>query len=84
VYVDRSDKGLKPMGVKAEPPSDADIADVVQKMSRCVICERPQLGSLEAGIDAHVATGYDALAGDEPELARPMLASVQQRKACEE
>ena len=40
-----------------------------------------QLGYLEAGIDATVATGYDPLSDDEPELARTLAASVQQRIA---
>ena len=40
-----------------------------------------QLGYLETGIDAAVATGYDPLRDDEPELARTMAASVKQRIA---
>jgi hypothetical protein len=36
---------------------------------------------LEAGIIAAVATGYDSLVDDAPELARTMAASVQQRIA---
>ena len=40
-----------------------------------------RLGYLEAGIDAAVATGYDPLVDDAPELARTMAASVQQRIA---
>ena len=39
---------------------------------------------MEAGIIAAVATGYDALVDDAPELARTMAASVQQRIACGE
>jgi hypothetical protein len=39
------------------------------------------LGYLEAGIDAAVATGNDPLVDDEPELARTIAASVQQRIA---
>jgi Putative transposase len=39
------------------------------------------LGYLETGIDAAVATGYDPLLDDEPELARTMTASVKQRIA---
>src|SRR6266446_4126759 len=40
-----------------------------------------QLGYLEAGIDSAVATGYDPLVDDEPEIARTLAASVQQRIA---
>jgi hypothetical protein len=40
-----------------------------------------QLGYLEAGLDATVATDYDPLRDDAPELARTMAASVQQRIA---
>jgi hypothetical protein len=81
VYVDRSDKGLKPRFVKVEPPGDADIAAVVEKISHRVIRKLRHPGYLEAGLDAAVATGYDPLGDDEPELARTMAASVQQRIA---
>jgi len=46
-----------------EPPTDTDIADMVQQIRRRVIRPLRQLGYLEAGIDAAVATGYDPLAG---------------------
>ena len=81
VFVDRTDQDLKPRFIKVEPPSDADIADVVQKISRRVIRKLRQLGYLEAGIDAAMATGYDPLLDNEPELARTMAASVKQRIA---
>jgi Putative transposase len=81
VYLDRTNQGLKPRFLKGEPPSDADIADVVQNISRRVIRKLRQLGYLEAGIDAAVATGYDPLVDDAPELAHTMAASVQQRIA---
>jgi hypothetical protein len=54
---------------------------VVQKISRRVICTLRQLGYLEAGLDAAVATGHDPLGDDAPELARTLAASVQQRIA---
>jgi hypothetical protein len=54
---------------------------VVQKISRRVIRTLRQLGYLEAGFDVAVATGYDPLVDDAPELARTMAASVQQRIA---
>jgi hypothetical protein len=59
-----------PRFVKVEPPTDADIADVVQKISRRTIRTLRHLGYLEAGIDAAVAPGYDPLVDDEAELAR--------------
>src|SRR5438552_15033425 len=57
VYLDRTEAGLKPRFVKAEPPSDADIATVLQKLSHRVIRMLRRLGYLEAGIEAAVATG---------------------------
>jgi hypothetical protein len=81
VYLDRTDQGLKPRFLPVEPPTDTDIADVVQKISNRVIRKLRHLGYLEAGIDAAVATGYDPLVDDAPELARTMAASVQQRIA---
>jgi hypothetical protein len=41
-------------------------------------------GYLEAGIDTAMATRYDPLRDNEPELARTMAASVTQRIACGE
>jgi hypothetical protein len=81
VYLDRTEAGRKPRFVTAEPPSDADIATVLQKLSHRVIRMLRRLGYLEAGIEAAVATGYDPLRDNEPELARTMAASVQQRIA---
>jgi hypothetical protein len=81
VYLDRTDQGRKPRFLTGEPPSDADIADVVQKISHRVIRKLRHLGYLEAGLDTTVATGYDPLVDAEPALARTMAASVQQRLA---
>src|SRR5262249_2600784 len=81
VYLDRADQGRTPRFLTGEPPTDTDIADVVQKISRRVMRKLRQLGYLEAGIDAAVATGYDPLLDNAPELARTMAASVQQRIA---
>jgi hypothetical protein len=53
----------------------------VHQISRRIIRKLRRLGYLEAGIDAAVATGYDPLGEDEPELARTPWASVQQRIA---
>src|SRR6266567_2344838 len=64
VYLDRTDQGLKPRCLTGEPPSDADVADVLQKISHRVIRKLRQLGYLEAGGDATVATGYDPLVED--------------------
>lgn len=81
VYLDRAEASRKPRFLTGEPPSDADVAAVVQKISHRVIRKLRQLGYLEAGGDAPMATGYDPLGDDAPELARTMAASVQQRIA---
>jgi hypothetical protein len=81
VYLDRTAVGLKPRFVTGEPPTDADVAEVVQKISRRVIRTLRRLGYLETGMEAPVVTGYDPLRDTAPELARTMAASVQQRIA---
>ena len=73
-----------PALLTGEPPTDADIAAVLQKISRRVIRMLRRLGYLETGMEAPVATGYDPLRDTAPELARTMAASVQQRIACGE
>lgn len=78
VYLDRLAQGRKPRFVKGETPTDADIADVVQTISRRVIRTLRHLGYLEAGIDTAVATGDDPLVDDEPEIARTMAAITQE------
>jgi hypothetical protein len=84
VYLDRTDQGRTPRFLQGEPPTDTDIAAVLQKISHRVIRTLRRLGYLEAGIDAVVATGYDPLCDHEPALAHTMAASVQQRIACGE
>jgi hypothetical protein len=84
VFLDRTDRDLKPRFLKGEPPSDADVAHVVQQISRRVIRTLRRLGYLEAGMEVPVATGYDPLLDTAPELARTMAASVTQRIACGE
>src|SRR2546426_522536 len=81
VYLDRTEARLKPRFLTVEPPSDVDVADVMQKISHRVIRKLRHLGYLEAGGNPVVATGYDPLGDDAPELARTMAASVQQRIA---
>jgi Putative transposase/Transposase zinc-binding domain len=81
VSLDRPEASLKPRFVKVAPPTDADMTAVVQHISRRVIHTLRHLGYLEAGLDAAVATGYDPLVDDAPELARTMAASVPQRIA---
>jgi hypothetical protein len=41
VYVDRPGQGLKPRCIKIEPPTDADIAQIVQTTGRRVIRKLP-------------------------------------------
>lgn len=79
--MDRTAQGLRPRFVTGQPPSDADIAAMVQKISRRVIRTLRQIGYLDAGTDDVVTTGHDPLRDDSPELARTMAASVQQRLA---
>jgi hypothetical protein len=81
VFLDQTDQGLTPRFLKGESPRDADVAHVVQKISRRVIRKLRRLGYLEAGMEIPVATGYDPLLDNEPELARTMAASVKQRIA---
>ena len=81
VYLDRTDQGRPPRFLPGEPPTDTDIAAVVQKISRRVIRLLRRLGYLEADMEPPVATGYDPLRDTAPELARTMAASVQQRLA---
>src|SRR5712692_769570 len=82
VYLDRTDQGRTPRFLPGEPPTDTDIADVVQKISRRVIRTLRQLGYLEADVEAAVAVGDDPLRDGEPEFARPEAAAVQLRVAC--
>src|SRR3989442_4578490 len=81
VYLDRTEACRKPRFVTGEPPSDADVAAVVQTISHRVIRKLRSLGYLEAGGDAAVTTGYDPMVEDAPALARTLAASVQQRIA---
>jgi hypothetical protein len=81
VSLDRTEAGLKPHFVKAEPPSNANIAKILQTISHWVIRKLRRLGYLEAGREVAVATGDDPLLDNEPELARTMAASVMQRIA---
>jgi hypothetical protein len=81
VYLDRTDQGRTPRFLQGEPPTDTDISAVVQKISRRVMRKLRHLGYLEAGSDAAVATDYDPLVEDAPELARTLADSVQQRIA---
>ena len=81
VYRARPDHSRKPRFLQAEPPGDADVVEVIQKISRRIIRKLRCLGYLEADREAPVATGYDPLRDTEPELARTMAASVQQRLA---
>ena len=54
---------------------------VLQKIGHRVIRTLRRMGYLEAGMEVPVATGYDPLLDNEPELARTMAASVKQRIA---
>jgi hypothetical protein len=81
VFVDRAAQGLKPRFLPAAPPTDADIATVLHKISQRVIRELRKRGYLETDTQDVVPTGYDPTSDEDPELARTMAASVQQRIA---
>ena len=81
VYLDRTDEGRKPRFLAGEPPTDTDIAAVIQQISHRVIRTLRRLGYLETDMEPPVATGYDPLRDTAPEFARTMAASVQQRIA---
>ena len=69
------------LSVKLSPSSGADIAAVVTKTSQRVIRKLRKLGYLESFSGELVATDYDLLVDDEPELARTLSTSVHQRIA---
>jgi hypothetical protein len=54
---------------------------VLQTISRRVIRKLRHLGYLETSVEDPVPTGYDPLVDQEPEFARTLVASVQQRIA---
>lgn len=81
MFVDRSEQGRKPRFLQAEPPSDAEVAEVAHKISRRVIRKLRHLGYLEADLEDPVAAAYDPLRDSEPVLAHTMAASVQRRIA---
>jgi putative transposase len=84
VFVDRTTQGLTPRFLPADPPTDTDIATVLQPISRRVIRQLRKRGYLEADTEDVVPTGYDPASDEDPELARTLAASVQQRIACGE
>ena len=64
-----------------KPPTDAEIAAVLDKISQRVIRALRKLGYLEADTEDVVPTGYDPASDEDPELACTLAASVQQRIA---
>jgi hypothetical protein len=78
-----------PRFLTAVPPTDADIATVLQQISRRVIRALRKLGYLETETPDAVPTGYDPASDEDPELARalaevsstPNVTSVQQHLA---
>ena len=84
IYEDRTAQGLTPRFRPQQPPTDAEIAAVLHKISQRVICQWRQRGSLEAGTKDVGPTGYDPARDEDPDRARPLAASVQQRMACGE
>jgi hypothetical protein len=72
VFVDRTAQGLQPRFLHQIPPTDADIATVLQNISRRVIRALRRLGSLEACTEDVVPTGYDPVRAADRGLARTM------------
>jgi hypothetical protein len=81
VYEDRSAQGLTPRFRPQAPPTDAEVAAMLHKISQRVIRHLRKRGYLEADTEDVVSTGYDPTRDEDPELARTMAASVQQRIA---
>src|SRR5262249_346034 len=81
VYLARTAVGLQPRFLAGAPPTDTDLAAVLQQISRRVIRQLRRLGYLETGGDAPVAPRYAPLHDTTPELARTMAASVPHRIA---
>jgi hypothetical protein len=76
VSLERTNQGRTPRFVQGEPPTDADIAAVVQTISRRVI---RKLRTWDTSTPPW--PGYDPLGDDAPARARTLAASVQQRLA---
>jgi len=81
VHLDRTAQSLKPRFMPGVPPTDTDIAAVIQTLRRRVRRALRQRGSLAADLEAPVATGDDPLRDTAPALARPLAASVPHRIA---
>jgi hypothetical protein len=81
VFVEHTAQGLKPRFLPAAAPTDADIATVLHQISQHLIRELRQRGYLEADTQDGVPMGYDPASDEDPELARTLAASVQQRIA---
>ncbi len=81
VYEDRTAQGLTPRFRPQEAPTDAEIVAVLHTISQRIIRQLRTLGYLEADTEDVVPTGYDPASDEDPELARTMVASVQQRIA---
>ena len=71
-------RGSRPFSTPGAP-TDAEIAAVLHKISQRVIRQLRKRGYLEAGTKDVVPTGYDPASDEDPELARTLAASVQQR-----
>ena len=69
VYLDRTDQDRKPHFGRGEPPSDADVAEFLQKSSRWLIRTLRYRRYLGAGLNAAVASGSAPLLDNEPELS---------------
>jgi hypothetical protein len=71
VYEDRSPQGLKPRFRSQEPPTDAEIAAVLHKISQRVIRHLRKRGYLDASTEDVMPTGYDPARDEDPERVSP-------------
>ena len=66
VYEDHTAQGRKPRFRPQGPPTDAEIAAVLYRISQRVIRQLRKRGSLEAGTEDVVPTGYDPASDKAP------------------
>jgi hypothetical protein len=69
------------VSLKTDSSTDAEIAAVLHKISQRVIRHLRKRRYLDASTEDVMPTGYDPARDEDPELARAMAASVQQRIA---
>ncbi len=82
VYEDRTAQGLPPRFRPQEPPTDAEIAAVLQKISQRVIRQLRTWGYLEAGTQDVVPMDKNSKRPFEPRAAACLAGDLRRRAAC--